>query len=205
MICEGPMRSDSQNSWKRTNRRVSSSSAEPSSNFSQVISYRSDNLVPTASNNHETIVTKVATNNYLVKKVYIDVGNSMDVLYHETFQKLGLWDDQLVLVWTPLVGFGGHVVYLERMITLDTTIRRYPFCQTESINYVMVRDESPYNMLLGHLTLNALWAIFFTYHLSFKFPTLAEIAEVTLDVRDAQECYLTTMQAISSVDPSFVC
>lgn len=93
-------------------------------------------------------------------------------------------------------------MYSEGMITLGITIRRYPLCRTISINFVVVKIESPYNMLLGWPTLNAFRAIFLSYHVSFKFPTPVGIVKVTSNVRDARECYLATMQVVSLADAS---
>lgn len=63
---------------------------------------------------------------------------------------------------------------------------------------MVIKVESPYNMLPGHPTLNALRAVFSAYHLSFKFLTPTGITQVTSDVKDTQECYLTSMTAASS-------
>lgn len=82
--------------------------------------------MPTALGNHEALVTELITNNYLVKKVYVDAGNSVDIMYYRNFLKIGLKDEQLMAVQTPLVGFGGHVVYIESTITLTTTISKTP-------------------------------------------------------------------------------
>lgn len=53
-----------------------------------------------ALGNHEALVTKVITNNYLVKKIYIDTDSSVDITYYQIFQKIGLKDEQLTPVRT---------------------------------------------------------------------------------------------------------
>ncbi|XP_071928220.1 uncharacterized protein [Coffea arabica] len=169
--------------------------AEPSSRLSEVITYGPSDPVPAASSNHETLVIEVLTNNYIVKKFYVDPGSSVDVLYYRTFESLKLTKDQLTPVRTPLVGFGGHIVHPEGMVSLMVTIGRHPRCRTVHVSFAVVKADSPYNMLIGRPTLNALRAVYSTYHLSFKFPTLAGVAEVSSDVNAARECYLATIQA----------
>ncbi|XP_027181960.1 uncharacterized protein LOC113780352 [Coffea eugenioides] len=194
-IAGGPTGGDSQNSRKRTYRQAGMEVAEPSSRLSEVITYGPTDPVPAASSNHETLVIEVLTNNYIVKKVYVDPGSSVDVLYYRTFESLKLTREQLTPVRTPLVGFGGHVVHPEGMMSLMVTIGRHPRCRTIPVNFAVVKADSPYNMLIGRPTLNALRAVYSTYHLSFKFPTPAGVAEVSSDVSTARECYLATIQA----------
>ncbi|XP_027156081.1 uncharacterized protein LOC113756723 [Coffea eugenioides] len=201
-IAGGPTGGDSQNSRKRTYRQAEMEVAEPSSRLSEVITYGPADPVPAASSNHEALVIEVLTNNYVVKKVYVDPGSSVDVLYYRTFESLKLTREQLTPVRTPLVGFGGHVVHPEGMLTLVVTIGRHPRCRTVPVSFAVVKADSPYNMLIGRPTLNALRAVYSTYHLSFKFPTSAGVAEVSSDVGAARECYLATIQAAVTHRPS---
>ena len=83
---------------------------------------------------------------------------------------------------TPLVGFGGHVVHPEGMVTLMVTVGHHPRCRTIPVNFIVVKIDSPYNLFMGRPTLNTLRAVYSTYHLSFKFSTSAGIAEVSSDV-----------------------
>ena len=69
------------------------------------IIYGPEDAVPLASNNHEAIVIEVITCNFKVKKVYIDNGSAIDVLYYKTFKELQLEDRQLMPVRTPVDRF----------------------------------------------------------------------------------------------------
>ncbi|XP_027063199.2 uncharacterized protein [Coffea arabica] len=200
-ISGGPTGGDSQNSRKRTYRQAGMDVAEPSSRLSEVITYGPRDPVPAASSNHETLVIEVLTNNYIVKKVYVDPGSSVDVLYYRTFESLKLTREQLTPVRTPFVGFGGHVVHPEGMVNLMVTIGRHPRCRTVPVSFAVVKADSPYNMLIGRPTLNALRAVYSTYHLSFNFPTPEGVAEVSSDVGAARECYLATIQAAVGPQP----
>ncbi|XP_027083887.1 uncharacterized protein [Coffea arabica] len=192
-ISGDPTGGDSQNSQKRTYCQAGMEVVEQSSRLSEDITYGPRDPVPAASSNHETLVIEVLTNNYIVKKVYVDPGSSVDVLYYRTFESLKLTREQLTPVRTPLVGFAGHVVHPEGMVTLMVTIGRHPRCRTVPVSFAMVKADSPYNMLIGRPTLNALRAVYSTYHLSFKFPTPAGVAEVSSDVGAARKCYLATI------------
>ena len=62
------------------------------------IIYGAEDAVPLASHNHEAIVIEVIMCNYKVKKVYIDNGSVIDVLYYKTFKELHLEDKQPIPV-----------------------------------------------------------------------------------------------------------
>ncbi|XP_027102611.2 uncharacterized protein [Coffea arabica] len=197
-IAGGPTGRDSQNSRKKTYRQANPDQVESSSRLSEVISYGPTDPVPAASSSHEALIIEVLANNYIVKKVYINPESSVDVMYLRTFESLKLAREHMTPVRTPLVGFGGHIVHPEGIVTLTVTVGHHPRCRTIPVNFVVVKADSPYNLLLGRPTLNALRAVYYTYHLSFKFPTIAGIAEVSSDVCAARECYLATLQAAST-------
>ncbi|XP_027150491.1 uncharacterized protein LOC113750749 [Coffea eugenioides] len=197
----GPTGGDNQNSRKRTYRQAGLEAAEPSSKLSEVITYGPSDLVPTASSNHESLVIEILINNYIVKKVYVDPDRSVDVLYYQTFERLKLTREQLTPVRTPLVGFGGHVVYPKGMVSLMVIVGHYPHCQTIPVSFAIVKADSPYNMLIGRPALNVLKVVYSTYHLSFKFSPPAGVAEVSSDVNAAKECYLVTIQTVVTPRP----
>ncbi|XP_071900977.1 uncharacterized protein [Coffea arabica] len=198
-IAGGPTGGD--NHTARKNRR-----APPEGNDSlkrlrmdEEITFGPKDAVPLASGNHEAIVIDVVTNNYRVKKVYVDQGSAVDIMFYRVFKEFGLKDDQLTQVRTPLVGFTGPPINPEGMITLMVTVGQAPKCRTIPVSFVVVKQQSSYNMFLGRPALNALRAIPSTLHLSMKFPTPGGITEVHGDPEVARACYLTTLRGPEKV------
>lgn len=70
---------------KRTYWQADDDHGKLNSRLYQLFFFGREDSVPTASCGHEALITTVVTNNYLVKKVYIDVGSSVDVIYYKTF------------------------------------------------------------------------------------------------------------------------
>ncbi|XP_027068347.1 uncharacterized protein [Coffea arabica] len=147
-----------------------------------------------ASGNHAAIVIDVATNNYRVKKVYLDQGSAVDIMFYRVFKELGLEDGQLTPVRIPLVDFTGPPINPEGMITLMATIGQAPKCRTIPVNFVVVKQPSPYNVFLGRPSLNALRVIPSSLHFSVKFFTPGGIAEVHGDPEVARTYYLTLLR-----------
>ncbi|XP_071933596.1 uncharacterized protein [Coffea arabica] len=99
-----------------------------------------------ASGNHEAIVIDVVTNNYRVKKVYVDQRSAVDILFYRVFRELDLEDGQLTPVRTPLVGFTGTPINSEGMITLMVmvvaqTTSLEPYISGEEARQLDTQDE----------------------------------------------------------------
>ncbi|XP_071901264.1 uncharacterized protein [Coffea arabica] len=74
------------------------------------------------------------------------------------------------------------------------TVGQAPKCRTIPVNFVVVKQQSPYNVFVGWPALNALRAIPSSLHLSVKFPTPGGIAEVQGDLEVARACYLAMLR-----------
>ncbi|XP_071906051.1 uncharacterized protein [Coffea arabica] len=169
------------------------------------ITFEPRDAVLLVSGNHETIVIDIVTNNYQVKKVYVDQGSAVDIMFYRVFKELDLEDGQLTPIRTPLVGFTGPPINPEGMITLMVTIGQAPKCRTIPVNFVVVKQQSPYNVFLGRPALNALRAILSTLHLSVKFPTPGGVAEVHGDPEVVRACYLAMLRGQEKVVAQTTC
>ncbi|XP_071933039.1 uncharacterized protein [Coffea arabica] len=85
------------------------------------------------------------------------------------------------------------------------TVGQAPKCRTIPVNFVVVKQQSSYNLFLGRPTLNALRAIPSTLHLSVKFPTPGGVAEVHGDPEVARACYLATLCGSERVVAHTIC
>ncbi|XP_027063129.1 uncharacterized protein [Coffea arabica] len=67
-------------------------------------------------------------------------------------------------------------------------------CRTVPVNFAVMNEPSPYNMILGQPTLKAPRAVCSTLYLSMKFSTSAGVMEVVGDPEVAGVCYITTLK-----------
>ena len=74
----------------------------------------------------DAIVITLLIAEYTTRRVLVDNGSSADILYYPAFQQMRLGWDQLRLVNSPLVGFGGMKVQLVGTITLPMVVGAYP-------------------------------------------------------------------------------
>ena len=101
--------------------------------------------------------------------------------------------DQLRLVNSPLVSFGGIKVQHVGTISLPMVVGAYPQQITKNVNFLVVDCSSSYNAIIGRPTLNSWEAVTSTYYLSVKFPTDHRVGQVQGDQLAARECYLAML------------
>ncbi|GJS06797.1 hypothetical protein Tco_0363593 [Tanacetum coccineum] len=80
----------------------------------------------------------------------------------------------------PLVGFSGEKSWAIREVLLEITIGNAPLTRSETLNFVIVRSNSPYNMLLGRTTMQKIGMIVSMIHEAVKFHTTQAIRTVFL-------------------------
>ncbi|XP_019178451.1 PREDICTED: uncharacterized protein LOC109173644 [Ipomoea nil] len=76
-------------------------------------------------------------NGVVVRRILVDTGSSVNVLYLETFIKMGMTREQLSPVKTPLAGFTGDSVEAEGSITVPVEIGSYPDVQKLSLKFIV--------------------------------------------------------------------
>ncbi|KAK3018404.1 LOW QUALITY PROTEIN: hypothetical protein RJ639_004703 [Escallonia herrerae] len=140
----------------------------------------------------DPLVITVRAGNFDIKRVLIDNGSSVEILFYDAFKKMNIPTDRLRKMDTPLYGFSNHPVAAEGIIALPVAIGTPPAQANFIFDFVVVKVPSAYNAILGRPSLNQLQAVVSTYHLKMKFPTKHGIGEVKGDQTIARQCYITS-------------
>ncbi|XP_048611648.1 uncharacterized protein LOC106393248 [Brassica napus] len=101
-----------------------------------------------------------------VTKVLVDTGSSVDLIFRDTLDKMGIDLRDMKPSSRTLTGFNGSS---ERMIG---TIRLSVYARdvTQTVKFSVIRAKAPYNAILGTPWLHFMKAIPSTYHKCVKFP-----------------------------------
>ena len=143
----------------------------------------------------DPMVIIVEIENYAIKKVLVDQGSSVDILYWATYQKLQLPDTAMVPYDEPIYGFSGEQVSTRGYIDLHTVFRDGIQTKTIPIRFLIIDAPTSYNVLLGRPSLNTLGAVVSTPHLALKFLSpSSDIRTVHCDQRLARECYMASLR-----------
>ncbi|XP_019163604.1 PREDICTED: uncharacterized protein LOC109159946 [Ipomoea nil] len=150
-----------------------------------------DKDLPSGETPHrDALVIAMDINGVVVRRILVDTGSNVNVLYLETFTKMGLTREQLRPVNTPLAGFTGNSVEAEGSITLPVEIGSYPDVQKLSMKFIAVDLACSHNAILGRPGLEDLGALISIEHLCLKFRTPNGIGTVRCDRKVARDCYL---------------
>ena len=141
----------------------------------------------------DAIVITLLIADYITRRVLVDNGSSVVILYYPAFQHMRLRRDLLRPACSPLIGFGGMKVQPVGTVTLHVVVGSYPQQITKSVNFLVVDCSSSYNAIIGRPTLNSWKVVTSIYHLSVKFPTEYGIGQAQGDQLAARECYLAMM------------
>ena len=74
----------------------------------------------------DAIVITLLITDYTTRRVLVDNGSSVDILYYPAFQQMRLGREQLHPLNSPLVGFGGMKVQPVGSISLSVVVGVYP-------------------------------------------------------------------------------
>lgn len=153
--------------------------------------------------NTEALVISIEIKENIVKKVLIDNGSSVDVIFTHCWERLKLEGSILEKCpeEAPLYGFGHSDVPVTGIVRLPILFGTAPKQVHHFIKLYVVNTPSSYNMILGRPTLTRLRAITSTAHLKMKFPTMAGTGEIKGDTEASKYCYGSALN-LAQTDPS---
>ncbi|GKB56185.1 hypothetical protein Tco_0912371 [Tanacetum coccineum] len=121
------------------------------------------------------VITANIGNTHL-HKIYVDAESSAEIMYEHYFEQLTAEQKkELQPSTTPLVGFIGQKLW---PLSLTLSDYRGHIRKTITVECMIIRAPSPYNVILGSPTMKQLGAIVSTLHSIMKFPTQDGIAVV---------------------------
>ncbi|XP_031108658.1 uncharacterized protein LOC116013145 [Ipomoea triloba] len=160
-----------------------------------------DEDLPRSQHPHrDALVIAMDIHGTVVRRVLVDTGSSVNILYLEVFERLGLQRNKLIPVKTPLAGFTGDSIESEGSIRLPVEIGTFPNLRSIEMEFVVVDLSCSHNMILGRPGLEDLGALISLEHLCMKFLTPNRIGVVRCDQKAARDCYLQSCREIGKKD-----
>ena len=119
----------------------------------------------------DPLVIMLMIEGFNTRRVLVDNGSLVDIIYLSTFQQLKVDPKRLLPFESPLISFSGDKVYPQGIVTLTVTTGLYPLQVTNKHNLLVVDSPSSYNVIRGRPTFNRWKAATSTYCLKVKFLT----------------------------------
>ncbi|XP_025664846.1 uncharacterized protein [Arachis hypogaea] len=133
------------------------------------------------------ISAKIGTG--LVRRILVDTGADSNILFRGAFDKLRLRNNNLQTHRNRVTGFRDNFLKPDGSIVLPLTIGTGNQRKTILSKFVVLKDSTAYNVILGRKTINDLSAVIFTKYILMKF--IAEdgsIGTIHGDRKIAVEC-----------------
>ena len=97
---------------------------------------------------------------YDVKKVMVDQGSAVKIMYPDLYKGLGLKPEDLTVYSFPLVSFEGKMVVPKRQIRLPVQAGT----NVVEVDFIVVVEFSHYTAIMGRPWLHSLGAVSSTLH-----------------------------------------
>ncbi|XP_072081235.1 uncharacterized protein [Arachis hypogaea] len=138
------------------------------------------------------ITARVGTG--LVKRILIDTGADSNIMFRNVFDALGLRDADLQTHQHGVVGLGDHFMKPDGIITLPISLGQGQGRRTVMAKFVILRDSTAYNIIMGRKTINDLGGVISTRMLVMKFITEERsVGSVRGDLEMAIACDNTSL------------
>ncbi|XP_058202718.1 uncharacterized protein LOC131317163 [Rhododendron vialii] len=143
----------------------------------------------------DALVVTVQISTHSVKRVLVDQGSSMEVMYLSLFKELRIPESCLLPAEVPSIGFSGTPVWPIGRITLPVVTGSV----VSNLEFVVVDAPSPYNVILGRNWLHSIKAVASTYHQVVRYIGAHGKQEDLLgDQLQARQCYVSAVGKTSS-------
>nr|XP_017221509.1 PREDICTED: uncharacterized protein LOC108198257 [Daucus carota subsp. sativus] len=133
------------------------------------------------------VAMRIATMN--VHRVFVDNGSSVNILYYDTYKKMGLPDKDMTVENLYIYGFGGEAIKAKGTIRLPVTLGEAPRAATQISEFVIIDHPSAHNALMGRPLLKDMRIVTSIYHLTLKFPTPGGVGCVKGSQYESRDCY----------------
>ena len=108
----------------------------------------------------DALVVTLRISGYDVKRVMVDQGSAVEIMYPDLYKGLGLKPEDLTVYSSPLVSFKGKMVVPKRQIRLPVQAGT----DVVEVDFIVIDAFSPYTAIIGRPWLHSLGAVSSTLH-----------------------------------------
>ncbi|KAK3000332.1 hypothetical protein RJ639_022447 [Escallonia herrerae] len=118
----------------------------------------------------DALVITLRVDAFNIKRFLVDTGSSADITFEDAFNQMGISDDRVKPISSPLYGFTGASAPVRGIASLTIVVGEPPRQAVHTLDFLIAKIKSSYNGILGRTGLNKLQAVASTYHLVMNFP-----------------------------------
>ncbi|XP_050241132.1 uncharacterized protein LOC126690031 [Quercus robur] len=163
-----------------------------------ILGFSNEDKVGTIQPHDDALVVTLRIRGYDVRRVLVDQGSAVEVMYPDLYKGLKLRLEDLTAYDSPLVSFEGKIITPKGQIRLPI--------QTGSniveVDFIVVDAYSPYTAIVTRPWLHALGAVSSTLYQKVKYPSEGQVKEVMGDQVMARQCIVSAISRRLSTEPS---
>ena len=129
-------------------------------NVPLVLSFSDADKLGTIQPHDDALLVTLRIGGYDVKKVMVDQGSAVKIMYPDLYKGLGLKLEDLTTYSSPLVSFEGKMVVPKGQIRLPVQVG----ADVVEVDFIVVDAFSPYTAIIGRPWLHSLGAVSSTLH-----------------------------------------
>ena len=139
-----------------------------------ILGFSDEDMVGIIQPHEDALVVTLRIGGYNVRRVMVDQGSIVDVMYLDLYKGLGLKPEDLTTYNSPLVGFEGRLVTPKGLIRLPVQAGT----DVVEVDFIVVDVFSPYSAIMGRPWLHTLKAVSSTLHQKVKYPSEDQVLEI---------------------------
>ena len=154
-----------------------------------VLGFSDKDKIGTIKPYDDALVVTLRIGGYDVKRVLVDQGSAVEIMYPDLYKGLNLKPNDLTTYDSPLISFEGKTVIPRGQIRLPI--------QTESevveVDFIVVDAYSPYTAIVARPSLHVLGAVSSTLHQKVKYPSEGQVKEIVESQSVARQCMVAAI------------
>ncbi|XP_065636050.1 uncharacterized protein LOC136070268 [Quercus suber] len=155
-----------------------------------VIGFSDEDKMGTIQPHDDALVITLRIWGYDVKRVMVDQGSAVEIMYPDLYKGLGLKPQDLTPYDSLFVSFEGRVVTPKGQIRLPVQTSS----EVVEVDFIVVDVYSSYTAIVARPWLHALGAVSSTLHQKVKYPSEGQVYEIRGDQSIARRCLVAAIQ-----------
>ena len=154
-----------------------------------VLGFSDEDKIGTIQPHDDALVVTLKIGGYNVKRVLVDQGSAVEIIYPDLYKGLNLKLGNLTAYNSPLVSFEGKTVIPKSQIRL--------LIQTDSkiveVDFIVVDSYSLYTAIVARPWLHALGSVSSTLYQKVKYSSYGQVKEIVRNQSMARQCMVVAI------------
>ena len=142
-----------------------------------IMGFSDEDKIGTIQPHNDALVITLQIGGYNVKRVMVDQGSAVEIMYPDFYKELSLRAEDLTPYSSPLVSFEGKVIIPKGQIRLPVQTGS----ETVEVDFIVVDAYFPYTAIVARPWLHTLGAVSSTLHQKVKYLSEGQIEEILGD------------------------